>query len=523
MSYTRFKLTGIAVIIFLITISNSQFIFAQAQDKEVKIMPTTKSLEYGTYMNQQIRKLVGNVWLRHRGTDMYSDSTYQYVLKNELEAFNHIRIVKSDSQKISGDHMNYFGDIRLAKITGTNVVLNNKSLSLYTTVLDYDMEKDEARYYNKGKVIDKENVLISDMGTFYNKQDLFVFIQNVVFTDKKYTIYTDTLEYYTETKIVKFRGATTIIGPDGAMKSNSGEYDSEKKKSKFKGRTVVNMQDFTLSADDLLYDQITKAGIASGNVELYSKKDSITIFGDYGNYWANGGKTKVYPQALMQSVSNKGRDTLFLSADTLLAINDTVKKEKKMFAYHRVKIFDKTMQAICDSMVNNMIDSTITLFKDPVLWSTKNQMRGDTIKIISKDKRMDRILLRLKAFVISQDTMDNFNQVKGKNMVAKFDTNKIRKIDVKEMSECIYYAVEKDSVTTGLNALESEDMQVIFEKSKVKTIKYFKKPKGKLIPIHELKPEDERLKGFKWRLKDRPTKEVVLGKYYIKLNQSKKK
>ena len=514
------KQTLLFLSIILFSILNSELTFAQG--KRVELI-RAGSLEGTVYMGQPIRKLIGNVVLRHQGTNMYSDSTYQYELKNELEAFNHVRIVKSDSQNIRGDHMNYYGDIRLAKITGTNVILNNKTLYLYTTVLDYDMARDEAKYYNKGTVIDKENKLISDIGTFYNVTNKFVFIKNVVFTDKKYTIYTDTLEYDTETKIVKFRGITTIIGPDGLMNSYEGEYNSVKKTSNFKGRTIVNYQDFTLIADKLDYNQFTKAGVAVGNVELISKKDSIKVFGDNANYWGGMGKTKVFPNALMQQVSNGGKDTLFLSSDTLLAINDTVKKEKKLFAYHKVRIFDKNMQAICDSMVNNMIDSTITLFRDPVMWNTKNQMRGDTVKIISKNKNIDRILFRTKAFVVSQDTLDNFNQVKGKNMVARFEKNKVKIMDVKESSESIYYALKDDSLTTGLNIVESVDMQVRFEYQKIKTIAFYKKPKAKLVPLHELKPEDERLKGFKWRAKDRPTKELVLGKYYIKWYQSKKK
>jgi lipopolysaccharide export system protein LptA len=497
-------------------------IIVNAQSKRVELV-RANSLEGVAYMGQPIRKLIGNVALRHQGVMMYSDSTYQYELKNELEAFNHIRIIKTDSQSIKGDHMNYFGDSRLAKITGNNVILNNKTLFLYTTILDYDLQNDVAHYYNKGTVIDKENKLISEIGTYYNTQNLFVFIKNVVFTDKKYTIYTDTLEYNTETKIVKFKGPTQIVGPDGTMNADLGTYNSIKKTSDFKGRAVVNFQQFTLSADKLFYDQFTKAGVAIGNVVLFSKKDSVTVFGDYGNYWGDKGKTKIFPNALMQSVSNAGRDTMWLSSDTLLAINDTVKKEKKLFAYHKVKIFDRNMQAICDSMVNNMIDSTISLFKDPVLWNAKNQMRGDTVKIISKNKSIEKILFRNKSFVVSQDTLDNFNQVKGKFMTTYFKLNKVDKVDVKENSESIYYALKDDTLTTGLNKVESVNMQVRFQNQKVKNIAFYKKPKAKLIPVHELKPEDERLAGFRWRAKERPSKELVLGKYYTRIFQSNKK
>lgn len=496
--------------LFLVIISN----IALSQGKRVEY--SARSLVgVAAYMGQPIKKLIGNVVMRHHGVNMYSDSTYVYDLKNELEAFNHIRIVKSDSQKISGDHMNYYGDIRLARVTGQQVILTNKTLNLYTKILDYDMVKDEAKYFNSGTVIDKENKLVSETGTYYKNRDLIIFTKNVVFTDKKYIIYTDTLEYNTETRIVRFQGPTTIIGPDGITNSTNGTYNSLEKTVRFKGRTTINYQGFRLIADKVSYDQFSKAGVAIGNVQIKSLADSITIFGDQANYWGAIGRTKVFPFALMQQVSNGGKDTLFLSSDTLLAINDTVKKEKKMFAYHHVKIFEHKMQSICDSMVNDMIDSTITLFKDPVLWNGKNQMRGDTIKIISKNKKIDKVRFRTKAFVISQDTLNNFNQMKGKNMVATFEKNKIKTVDVKEAAESIFYVLKEDTVLTGVNSVESVDMQIRFENQKVKKIVMYKKPKGKLIPLHELKPEDERLKGFKWRVKERTTKKLVLGKYYM--------
>ena len=490
---------------------------AFGQNKRVELI-RANSLEGTVIMGQPVRKLIGDVVFQHAGAKMYCDSSYQFENRNDLEAFDHIRIVKSDSQKLFGDHMNYFGDQKLAKITGQNVTLINKTLTLYTTILDYNLGTDIANYYNKGTVIDKENKLVSQIGTYYKKQNLFVFIKNVVFTDQKHTIYTDTLEYNTETKIVKFRGPTRIIGPDGDMNADAGEYNSILKTSKFKGRTKINYGVYVLYADKVDYNQFLQIGYAYGNVEIVSKKDSITIFGNEARYRGGGkGTTKVFPEALMRTISNG--DTMYLSSDTLYAINDTVSspKEQKMFAYHKVRVFNKTMQAICDSLVYDMVDTCITFFKDPVMWNGKNQMRGDTIKVYSKNKKIDRVLLRKKSFSISKDTLENFNQVKGVNMTAFFKDNKLSNIDVKTNAETIYYALSGDTLTSGLNKVESEDMNVRFQNQKVKKIAFYKKPKAKFIPEHEFKDEELRLNGFKWREKEKPSKKSVLGKYYDKI------
>lgn len=505
-----FKLKN-SVFILLFTV-----ISGFSQSKRIELI-RADALEGTTYNNEPVRKLSGNVVFKQEDAQLFCDLSYQFINRNDLEAFSNIRILKGEGQSIiNGEKMMYFGDAKLAKITGSNIILNSKTLYLYTTVLDYNTQADISNYYNGGKVIDDVNTLTSNFGTYFKQQDLFVFIKNVVFKDGKHTIYTDSLDYNTVTRIVKFRGPTTIIGPDGIMNSTKGEYNSATKQSDFHSKSTIYSKDYSLTADKLYYNQFTKYGLGIGNVVLISIKDSVTVFGDYGQYWGDKGHTKVYPQALMQSVSNAGKDTTFLRADTLLSINDTIKKEKRLLAYNHVFVYDKkNMQAICDSLVNDVTDSTTTFFNDPVIWNGKNQMRGDTIKAYLMNKKIHQIKFRTKAFIISKDTLENFNQVKGKNMVAYFDSSRIKRVEVLENAESIYYALQEDTATNGLNKAEAVNMTIRFKNQKVKTISFYKKPKALFIPIHEINDDVIRLRGFKWREAERPNLMQVLGKYYV--------
>lgn len=511
------------VLILLLFYFVFQYSFGQSKRIELQ---SAGSLEGTVYMGQPVRKLTRNVVFKHSGFKLYCELAYQYELKNEMEAFTNVKIIKSNDEKLFGDYMLYNGDTKLCKVSGTKVTLINKNVTLTTTQLDYNLETDLSAYYNKGKVIDNENNLDSQIGIFNKKDNLFTFYKNVVFTDGKYTIYTDTLEYNTNTKIMKFRGASKIVGPDGDMDAELGEYNSVTKLASFNGRTRIVYTDFILFADKVKFSQNSKAGYASGKVEIVSKKDSVTIYGEEAVY--NGGTlttTKVFPFALMRSISS--RDTMYISADTLYAINDTVKanKNRKMFAYHKTKVFNKSFQAICDSLMYDLNDSTIKFYKDPVLWTGKNQMRGDTIIVKSKNKKIDRILFIDKAFTISKDTLDNFNQVKGKKMTAFFQKSKINNIEVKGGAETIYYALSGDTAVSGLNHVVSENLTVRFKNQKLKTIAFYKKPKAEFVPPHEINDNIIRLSGFKWREKERPNIEKVAGIYYqfIKLSNKKAK
>jgi lipopolysaccharide export system protein LptA len=472
------------------------------------------SLEGTTYQNQPVRKLENDVLFKHEGYLISCDLAYQYIEKNDLEGFNNVKIEKNADQWLTGDYMLYIGDTKMAKLTGKEVVLKNKTTTLKTTAIDFDLANDIISYHVFGTFTDKDSKLVSDVGYHYRSKNQFIFQKNVVFNDAKYSIFTDTMEYFPDLHLIKFKGPTKILGPDGIINSLSGEYDTETKLTKFNGRTKIVYAGFIIYADNFDFDQKTKAGFAKGNVEIISPKDSLTVFGNYAQYANKLGLTKVYNNTLMMSISNK--DTLFLTADTLVSINDTIKKSKSIRAYKHVKTYNKQFQSMADSLIYNMVDSTIQFFKDPVLWNNKNQMRGDTIKIVSKKSKVDKMLFRNKAFVISTDTMGNFNQAKGKNISAYFKNNKINNIIVKDNAETVFFALKGDTAVVGMNRATADSINIRFKNQKMKTIAFYRKPKATMIPLHELKDEDKRLKGFKLRITDRPTRSTVVGKRILK-------
>ena len=78
-------------------------------------------------------------------------------------------------------------------------------------------------------------------------------------------------------------------------------------------------------------------------------------------------------------------------------------------------------------------------------------------------------------------------------------------------AESIFHALEAEKKVMGVNKAEAGNIVVLFKDDKLSTITYVNKPDAVFIPPHELKEEDSRLKGFKWRLKDRPTRQDVIG------------
>jgi len=55
-------------------------------------------------------------------------------------------------------------------------------------------------------------------------------------------------------------------------------------------------------------------------------------------------------------------------------------------AFHHVRVFSDSLQAVCDSLFYSGKDSAFRLFNNPIVWASNNQVTGDTIFLYTKDK-----------------------------------------------------------------------------------------------------------------------------------------
>ncbi|WP_439880188.1 OstA-like protein [Pontibacter sp. MBLB2868] len=466
-------------------------------------------LEGGVYNGQRITKLLGNVVFKHRDTFLYADSVYQYRDSDILDAFGNVRINQADSVTMTGNRATYDGANRTAKMSG-NVVMQDPRMTLTTPVLDYDFKNRTATYTEGGTIVDPENRLESRIGTYDTKSKMFTFQQDVKVFSKEYNITAQNMKYNTQSKIVYFQGPTFIKGEQGDLYAEEGTYNTITKVSNFGRNAYILTKEYRLGGDKLFYDQAKGYGYAEKNVSLRSLKDDVTIRGQIGRYWRDKGEAKVYGSPVMETILDK--DTLYMSADTLYSREAKGARKKSMlFAYPNVKIFKKDLQGKADSVSYNRTDSVMYMNVKPVLWNDNSQLVSDTIRIHLRNKTIDKMYMFSNAFISSEDTLKNYNQVKGRDMVAYFKNGDIRKVDVQGNGESLYFALEGDTVLTGMNKSISSNMVLRFDENKLKTISFLVQPDASFIPPHELKEEERRLEGFNWYAELRPTRKDVFA------------
>lgn len=507
------KLTIITVLLF--TILNGQQAFAQAEEEKIELVQAG-ALE-GREGKEAYVKLKDNVIFKQGGMFLYCDSAFQYAKTNYVEAFGRVRLVQGDTLTLTCTKLEYDGNTKQAKALG-NVILIDKQTIVKTNALNYDRVLKTVSYFTGANISDKGNNLTSKIGIYNTSSKIFTFKDNVHITNpgQGFILDADTLQYSTLSRLATFQGSTKITTKDGTIVANEGSYNTSTSVLYFGGRAQVFSGDNKISGSKIDYEEKTKFGVVTGDVKIENIKDSITVVGQKAKYTGTNGYSIVTGNPLMYQISNK--DTLFLKADTLVSINDTVNKIKLLKAYYHVQLFRNDMQATCDSLVYNFYDSTIHLFRNPVLWNGKNQLVADSIWMIQKAGKMDKMYMRVNAFVISKDTLDNFNQIRGRQITASFANNTINKILVEGNAESIYYALEEEKKLIGLNKAEGGSIVVLFADQKLSTITYVTQPTAEFIPPQQIKPEDTRLKGFKWRFSERPTRSSVIGTNLYSIN-----
>jgi lipopolysaccharide export system protein LptA len=489
--------------------------------RKVKLVQA-EQLQGGRKDDISYDSFVGNVIFEHKGTNIFCDSAVFFKKTNSLEAFGNVKIDDGDSVTVTSKKLVYNGNDQLAMLR-ENVIFNKKGqMTLYTDFLDYDRNAEMAYYFNGGRLVDSTNELKSSKGYYQVTINLASFKQDVVGTNEDFTLKSDTLQYNTETKDIYFLAHTELTNAEGEVfVYESGTYNSRDESSVFfKG--YIETPSYYLYGNKLNSDDASQFYKASDNVKIISKENDIVVLGEEAEYFKEEGVIKIFNDALLKILS--GSDTLYLSADTLVSIDSDLAEEKRLLAYNDVKIFKSDLQGVADSLAYFQFDSTLTFFGDPVIWTEGNQMSADSIDILIENNTISKLHMVNNGFIISKDTLLNFNQIKGRTIDAVFKDNELKTVYVNGNGESIFFMLAEDnSDIIGMNKILCSDMTLNFIASNLNDITFYTNNEGSFIPPHELEEPDTRLSGFQWLEDKKPLFENVVPIRYLKHYKKKEK
>lgn len=504
-------------ILFFVCLFIAHLSFGQKKIKLVHADDFSGTVKGGV----RFERLLGNVAFEQNTTKITCDSAHLFKKDNRLEAFGHVHIT-DDSVDITSVRLDYDGNNKMAKLRQQVVFEKIGVAKLYTDFLDYDRLSNKAKYFNGGKLVDTANTLTSKRGYYDVKTNLASFKTEVVGVNKENTLASDTLQYNSKTKIVYFRALTKLVDKEGKTAVyERGIYDTRKKTSTL-SEGEMETPSYKVIADHYDIDDYRKLYKVKGHVIMTSKNENLLVFGDDGFYDKKKGISKVWNNSYVAKIDEAG-DTLFLSADTLVSIESQEPRKKRLLAYHNVKIFKSDMQGRADSLAYINADSTLFFYRDPILWNKENQMTADSIRMLLRNKKIDRIYMVNNSFVASIDSLKNFDQIKGRKMTTYFKDKNIDHVIVEGNGESLYYALEeklvkKDSMLlkitylTGMNKMICSNIRINFKNGKINNVNSYVKPDASFFPPHQIEEKDRKLKGFSWREALRPKKKDVVKK-----------
>ena len=485
----------------------SQTLVAQEQDTVQRKKTRINILHYdkATYSKSMgdVQRLIGNVKMRHDSAYFFCDSAYYYQKNNSFDAYQNVHIIVNDSVEIFSDLLNYDGDRRFAEFHD-NVHLRDDSTNLYTEYLTYDRNLHLASYPDSATTVRGDKTLKSHYGYYRDRLKEFSFFENVEVYSPKYQMYTDTLFYNTGIEKMWFEGPTTIINKENILEGKHGYYLVNEDFVYLDKRPYMHNETQQMRADSIFYDRNKGLAQAYNQVDMIDTSYQVIMRGDYVEMWENKGFSFATDSAY--AISYDGGDSLYIHGDTLYMYFDKEKEEaEKLIARRNVRFFKSDMQGKCDTLTYLKADSIIQMRVAPILWAEDSQLTGVDIDIKLKDHNVDWVLQKGNAFIISKDSIEGYNQIKGKDITSRFRNGNIHRVNVDgDKAETIYWIRDDDGGLIGIDVSNSATMVIEMEKQSVSIIKSFKEINETMYPEKDLSESNRYLSGFKWHDEARP-------------------
>jgi hypothetical protein len=453
--------------------------------------------QYGEHAGAQI--LNGNVAFLHKGALLTCDSAYFYQESNSFKAFGHVKMRQGDTLSLTSDYAFYDGDNQMAEARH-NVLLRHRGTKLYTDSLNYDRLYNIGYFFEGGKMVDRNNVLVSDWGEYDTETRKAVFNYNVNLRNPKFTLTTDTLHYDTRTSLANIVGPSVIRSKESVIHTSDGYYNTNTGRARLYGRSTMSNKGKEITGDSLFYDE--KRGISQGyrNVIYKDTQKKNELHCNYLWYNEKNGFAFATENPVMMEYSQK--DTLFVHSDTIKVITyhlNTDSVYRTAHCYNKVRAFRNDVQAVCDSLVYNTKDSCMTMYRDPIAWSGDRQLLGEEIQVFMKDSTIDRAHIINQALTAElMPDKDHYQQLSSKEMFAYFTKGQITQTEAIGNVRSIYYPVDdKDSTLMGLVYIETDTMKMFMRDRQLQKI-WTSKTDGTWYPMTQIPPERYKLDGFTW-------------------------
>ena len=422
------------------------------------------------------------VILTQPGNSLHCDSLDYNSNTHQANYVGHGRLVGNGST-ITSQNGEYNTQTHDSHFTGNKVILRSPEYNLNTPDLTYNTHTKQGHVQGKSVIrTANREVIHTDNADFNGLSHSFTTHGHSTVTSPERDIEGDNMDYDRSTgrgeghghvRVNDKQGGRIITGDNVKFRTASvvKNHKTHNEVVEFEGEGNSKIIDHpaqrTIKGDYLSYNSVTGEGFGEGNVDYIDHKQKNAFLGDYVHYTPLD--AIAYGKAIGKEFSQG--DTLFVHADTILmkgivenkkigerTVQDTI---RTFYGVNNVRAFRTDAQAVCGLLIACTRDSSMTMYKDPIVWSGQRQMFGDSIRCFMNDSTIREAHVMGNAMSIElMPDGEHYNQVSAKLMNGFFTDGKIRWGEAMGNVFVIYYPVDdKDSSLIGLNYTETDTMR----------------------------------------------------------------
>ena len=413
-----------------------------------------------------------------------------------------------------------------------------------TSRLEYRSDLSTAYFGYATDMWQDDKMLSANDGWYDRGNELFLFRENVHLLTENQETWSDSLFYHRATKDVEMLGNVELMDTTRNVYALAGRFeyaDSLEQLRLTREPAIMSVDEdeqgrrdtLYIGADVLLYRTIKRCDVPEEQVTTAQKRLK-EISGDpvmeYRKKAAEAA-AKAAEEAAKNDPNQRNRGpklpenkpkppvkdsipapappdsaalTPAVPQDTVPPAPDT-SKVSFLWGSRHVRLFRRDMQMSSDSLTYTDLDSLVRLYQDPIFYNEGNrQYASDSIYMVIKDKKMQKAHLLSNAFITIQEAPGAYDQIRGAEMVAYFDsTTALTRFDALGGAASLFYLEEKDALAT-VNKVETKMIYATFKDREIERMYYYDNPKNDGYPTVQLPEDEKQLKGFRWEPERRP-------------------
>ena len=508
---------------------------------------TSETLQY--VVDEDMAKFRGSlVQLEDKENNTLRTRYLDYNTKDSVAIFqNGAAMRDKDGQVIESLYGTYDSKAHLF-VFNDQVNMYMDTTFVKTSRLEYRSDLSTAYFGYATDMWQDDKMLSANDGWYDRSRELFMFRENVHLLTENQETWSDSLYYHRAAGDVEMLGHVELMDTTRNVYALAGRFeyaDSLKQLRMTREPAIMSIDEknekrdtLYIGADVLLYRSIKKCDIPADWTKTAEKR-LADISGDpvmeYRRKAAEearkaaeeaakndpnrppepkadakadakktGGPRADVPAPADTLTKNPADTTVKAPADTTPVAPDT-SKIAFLWGSKRVRLFRRDLQMAGDSLTYTDLDSLVRLYQDPIFYNEGNrQYAADSIYMVIKGKQLQKAHLLSNAFITIQEDPHSYDQIRGAEMVAYFDsTSALTRFDALGGAASLFYLEEKDALAT-VNKVETKMIYATFKDGEIERMYYYDNPKNDGYPTVQLPQDDKQLKGFRWEPERRP-------------------